>query len=61
MTEILTFEETRKYLRVHRMTLYRLAQEGKIPASKVGRQWRFKKDKLDRWLDEQEVAYRKKR
>ena len=31
--------------------VYRLAQEGKIPATKVGNQWRFQKKKIDEWLE----------
>jgi len=51
--EILTLEEARKYLKIHKGTLYRLAQQRRIPAAKVGRIWRFKKAKLDEWLDKQ--------
>jgi hypothetical protein len=31
-----------------------MAQQGKIPASKVGRVWRFRKEKIDKWLDKKE-------
>ena len=54
--EILTLEETRKYLKIHKGTLYRLAQQRRIPAAKVGRIWRFKKKKLDDWIDKQSEA-----
>lgn len=49
--EILTFEEARDYLRISNSTLYRLVQAKKIPASKVGRSWRFKKNRINEWLD----------
>ena len=49
--EILTLEETRKYLKISRSKLYQLAQQNKIPVSKIGRTWRFKKTKIDTWLD----------
>lgn len=39
--EILTIEEAAQYLRLPVSTVYRLAQAGRIPAQKVGRQWRF--------------------
>ena len=52
-SKLLTFDEVKKYLRVSSSTLYRMAQAGKIPASKVGRAWRFKKEKIDAWLDKQ--------
>ncbi len=48
---IMTSQEVAKYLRIPIRTLYKLCQEGKIPATKVGRHWRFRKDMLDRWFD----------
>ena len=50
--EVLTIEEMARYLKIPRSTLYKLAQEGKIPCQKVGRHWRFRKEAIDRWLDE---------
>lgn len=38
------------YLRVAPATVYRLAQQGKIPCGKVGRAWRFRKEAIDRWI-----------
>jgi excisionase family DNA binding protein len=52
--EILTFDETRKYLKISRSKLYLFAQQNKIPVSKIGRTWRFKKSKIDAWLEKQE-------
>ena len=49
--EIMTIGETCKYLRIPRSSLYKLAQEGKIPAQKVGRHWRFRREAIDRWLE----------
>lgn len=54
MDEILTFEETRKYLKFSESKLYQLVQQGKIPASKIGRNWRFKRSRIDDWLIKQE-------
>lgn len=51
--KILTFEEACRYLRVQKATLYRLAQRKKVPSAKVGGQWRFKKSKIDEWLEKQ--------
>jgi excisionase family DNA binding protein len=50
--EIMTVEELAKYLKTGVATIYKLAQEGKIPATKVGNQWRFRKEKIDEWLDQ---------
>jgi excisionase family DNA binding protein len=51
LPEILTITETCKYLRIPRSSLYKLAQEGKIPCQKVGRHWRFRREAIDRWLE----------
>jgi len=47
---VLTIAELSKYLKISRSTLYKLAQEGKLPSQKVGRHWRFHKTAIDRWL-----------
>lgn len=47
---LLTAEEAANYLRLHVKSLYRLAREGKIPARKVGGQWRFHSESLNNWL-----------
>ena len=47
----LTTEEVLEYLQVNLRTVYRLIKAGKIPAVRVGRQWRFRKRDLDAWLD----------
>jgi excisionase family DNA binding protein len=52
---IMTVEEVAKYLRVHTMTIYRLIQRGDLPALRVGRGWRFKKDQIERWLLDHET------
>ena len=51
--EILTLEEVAHYLRLKPQTIYNWAQERRIPAVKLGKEWRFRKSVLDRWLDEQ--------
>lgn len=43
----LTLEEVAEYLRISRETVYKLAQRGKLPGTKVGNQWRFRKDLLE--------------
>jgi len=49
----LTTEEVLAYLQVNLRTVYRLIKAGKIPAVRVGRQWRFRKRDIDAWLDSQ--------
>jgi excisionase family DNA binding protein len=47
---LLTAEQVARYLRVDKFTDYRLIAQKKIPAFKVGNQWRFKEELLDDWL-----------
>src|ERR1700687_1049536 len=49
----LTTEEVLEYLQVNLRTVYRLIKAGKIPAVRVGRQWRFRKRDIDAWLHSQ--------
>lgn len=58
---LMTLDDASEYLRIKKVTLYTLVRNGKIPASKVGRQWRFRKERLDNWLHQQEIAYRRRR
>lgn len=46
--EVITAEEVAKYLRIHPYTVRRLAREGKLPGFKIGGQWRFKKEEIDK-------------
>ena len=47
---VLTITELSAYLKVSKSTLYKLAQEGKVPGQKVGRHWRFHREVIDQWL-----------
>ncbi len=49
---IMGIRETAKYLNMKEQTVYRLLQQQKIPALKIGGQWKVKKDHLDRLFDE---------
>ncbi|MBN1936933.1 MAG: helix-turn-helix domain-containing protein [Anaerolineae bacterium] len=49
----MTIDEVSEYLQLHPLTVRRLARDGDIPAAKIGRQWRVKRDLLDRWLAEE--------
>lgn len=51
---VLTIDELSVYLKVPKSTLYKLAQEHRVPGQKVGRHWRFRKARIDRWLDTSE-------
>lgn len=47
---LLTVKEVARYLVLSEKTVYRLANTGKLPAVKVGGQWRFEPERLDNWL-----------
>jgi len=53
---VMTITELGKYLKISRSTLYKLAQEGKLPGQKVGRHWRFHKEAVDAWLKNEKSA-----
>ena len=51
--EIMTVQEVAQYLRLSTATVYKLAQAGKIPSTRVGRMWRFKRELIDEWIRQQ--------
>jgi len=66
-TYVLTIEELSAYLKIPKSTLYKLVREGKVPchlsacgspaqAGKIGRHWRFRKEAIDRWLEDLPAA-----
>ena len=56
--EILTLEEVAVFLRAGKRTVYRFAQNGQIPAFKLGGTWRFRRSELERWIDEKSNQYK---
>jgi excisionase family DNA binding protein len=53
-TEFLTVEEVAAYLRLPLSTVYKLAQDNKLPGFKVGKHWRFRKEAFQEWIKGQE-------
>jgi excisionase family DNA binding protein len=49
--EMMTIEQVAKYLKLKPQTVYKWAQEGRIPGAKIGKEWRFRKRILDEWID----------
>ena len=49
----LTLDELAGYLKLSRSKLYRMAQDGEVPASKVASQWRFDRHEIDKWMKSQ--------
>ncbi len=52
----LTIDELVTYLKMGRTKLYTMAQRGDIPGSKIGRQWRFDRKEIDRWIKSGQAA-----
>lgn len=50
--EIMNIREVAEYLGVHTSTIYKYAQQGTIPAFKLGSDWRFSVKHIDQWIDE---------
>lgn len=53
MSELLTTKELQALLRVDRITIYRMLEQGRLPGFKVGGQWRFSRRDIEQWLDAQ--------
>ena len=53
---VLTIDELSAYLKIPKSTLYKLVREGKVPCQKIGRHWRFRKEAIDRWLEDLPAA-----
>ncbi|MEL6925666.1 MAG: helix-turn-helix domain-containing protein [Bacteroidota bacterium] len=49
---IMTIEDVARYLKMKPQTIYTWAQKGKIPAAKIGKEWRFRKDLIDAWFNQ---------
>jgi PTS system nitrogen regulatory IIA component len=49
-SDIMTLEEVAAYLKLKPQTIYTWAQQKKIPAAKLGKEWRFKKSIIDEWI-----------
>jgi excisionase family DNA binding protein len=50
--KIMTIDEVADYLRLKPQTIYTWAQEKKIPAAKLGKEWRFRKSIIDKWFNQ---------
>ena len=54
--EIMTAKEVAEYLSIHPLTVHKYAREGKIPAFKIGTDWRFHKKHIERWIKEKSTS-----
>ncbi len=53
MTDVMTIKQLAEYLQLPVTSLYQMAQNGKLPAAKVGKHWRFQRQMIDEWLRHQ--------
>jgi excisionase family DNA binding protein len=54
--EILTTKDVAEYLHIHPLTVHKYAREGKIPAFKIGTDWRFHKKYIEKWIRQKVVC-----
>jgi excisionase family DNA binding protein len=57
--DLLTTEQVARYLSIDKFTVYRLVAQKKLPAFRVGNQWRFKKEMIEGWLKRNSNLQRK--
>ncbi len=50
--EIMTVKDVAAYLKLNERTVYRMATSAKMPAFKVGSSWRFKREELEKWIEQ---------
>lgn len=50
MAQIMTTKELARYLKLHEITICKYAAEGRIPAVRIGRVWRFDREVIDKWI-----------
>jgi excisionase family DNA binding protein len=58
--EILGAREVAAYLQLHLFTVHKLAREGRLPAFKVGRDWRFRRSSIEDWIQQEETQRRRR-
>ncbi len=52
MNRLMTIKEVADYLRLSKVTVYKMTRQGKIPALKIGKQWRYNKSEIDSWVQQ---------
>ena len=59
--EVLTTKEVCHLLRIHPSTLYKLTKQGRIPGFRIGNDWRFRTELIERWMAEKSMSARQVR
>jgi excisionase family DNA binding protein len=55
MNKLFTLEEVANFLHVHQSTIYRMLKSQSIPAFKLGSDWRFNQESIERWIAQRET------
>ena len=55
LSRLMTVKEVSAYLRVHPSTIYKLIRRGELPGHRIGSDWRFNHEVIDRWCRERDV------
>jgi len=56
VSAMLTVTEVAEYLKISRSMIYRLLKRGELPGFKIGGDWRFNAEEIDRWLEERKIG-----
>ncbi len=60
VSAMLTVTELAEYLKISRSMIYRLLKRGELPGFKIGNDWRFNAEEIDRWLEERKIVPRRR-
>ena len=52
-------ESVADYLKLGKLTIYIMVREGDLPAFKIGKQWRFKRERIEQWIQDRESSLEK--
>ncbi|MGE5444164.1 MAG: helix-turn-helix domain-containing protein [Ignavibacteriales bacterium] len=55
--EVMTVKEVAEYLQISEASVRRMLKAKKLPAFKLGQQWRFRKNIVDKWMDENSIHF----
>lgn len=55
--DVMTIAELAAYLRCNKSTIYRLIKREKLPAFRIGSDWRFKRELIEKWMEEQRSKF----
>jgi excisionase family DNA binding protein len=56
MVNVMTLDEVAQFLHVHASTIYRMVKDRRIPAFKVGSDWRFNQESIEKWIQKLETG-----